>query len=137
MGLDVYAKLVAGAEMEKVHKVTKQIKEVTKYNCDTGEPYKTKFTETIHIFGTKVCTEKEWCGFDPGGQLEFFHVSGSDPAAIGIKIAETESHRNGCGVIEVNKDKIEDALAQAKIELKQFGIEEADVNILMIPVVSC
>lgn len=42
MGLDCYARVVVGVSVKKFHKAETVVKQITRYNEVTGEPYKKK-----------------------------------------------------------------------------------------------
>ena len=154
MGLDVYSNLYAGVRMDEVYKKNSVKKEVTKYDENTGAPYKKTLIEEVHILGTKKFTEDEWQDFVEKhdykpGELELFAIADTNLASwsclpslnvrmirdcgiLGVKIAGTDSHRMGKKqLVEVTQAMIDAAVAKAKKELAKFGIK--DVKLFIVP----
>ena len=138
MGLEDYSNLYAGVRMDEVYKEDYSEKEVTKYDEDTGMPYKKTLADPVHILGTKKFTQDEWNEFleehyNPGGELELFAIAAAGPPDIlGVKIAENPFNRYGKNqLVEVTQAMIDAGVVKAKKELAKFGIE--DVKLFMGP----
>lgn len=111
--------------------------EVTKYDENTGAPYKKTLSDPVHILGTKKFTEDEWADFleeydYKPGELELVTIAERPHDVLGVKIAGTESHRSGKEqLVEVTQTMIDAAVAKAKQELAKFGIKE--VKLFIVP----
>lgn len=141
MGLDCYARLVAGVKFEDVYKEKIVKTKIIRYNEITGEPYEKQIETKIRLLGTQEFSENDWNDFKDllqfraeEGELDHIHVADDDPGILGRIVASTDSHRMGTAqIVKVTQKEIEKVLDDVKQSLSKYGIPSSKVNLFIMP----
>lgn len=143
MGLDCYARIAVGVPVKKFHKTENVVKQITRYNEVTGEPYKKDVSSVKHTFGNKEFSEADWQDFlyclecREDSKLELVNVGCDDTAdqsVLGRKVFSTDSNRSGSKqIVEVDLVELNKQLVEVRVELSKFGIPAEEVKIFLMP----
>ena len=111
MGVSYYAKLYCGVGVEE----REVSKDVTKYDEDTGKPYRKTVTETkLFIIDTDIEIDTDdYFNYDEDG-VHLVHDYCGDVDLIGQRISETDSYQSYLSIVS------EHDITKAKAEFSNY-----------------
>jgi hypothetical protein len=160
MGVDYSATLVVGVKMSEVFHIDRITQTITKYNPDTGEPYRKEIDKDKLIFFGREIEEPEeyhpgeWVSEvtkEAGAQLDAFdtgewcrnngsgfHAYDYNEVVVGLSVREGSSHRSydDHHILEASEDFIKVKIAQVKERLGKLGYN-GQVMVFVVNRLSC